>query len=70
MFNDPLVWLEAAERCQAVHASGNLVAVTSSGINSLVTGLIKEQTWIGLNDFREAGTTSVIFLKKIMFEVI
>ena len=55
MFNDPLVWREAVERCRSVHSSGNLAAVTSSTINSLVTTLIKEQSWIGLNDIREAG---------------
>ena len=59
MFNDPLVWRDAYARCKAIHNSGNLVAITSISINNIVTGLVKENAWTGLNDIREAGKNNI-----------
>ena len=55
MFDDPLMWQDAKVRCGEVHSSGNLAAITSSGVNGLITNLVKESAWIGLNDILEAG---------------
>jgi len=55
LFNDHLVWSEAMSRCRKIHPTAHIAAITSGSINDLVRTLIKEPTWIGLNDIREAG---------------
>ena len=55
MYDDPLTWQDAKIRCGKVHHTGNLAAITSSGVNGVITNLVKVSAWIGLNDIRQAG---------------
>lgn len=55
LFPDRVIWIEAATSCKSIDSTGSLAAISSSSVNNLIQRIIKEPSWIGLNDLREAG---------------